>query len=101
MVGRSTATKVMNTNWNNSTAANAPADKKSRGLSLKSSSSSIWKSRISWRIALSAFLTILTVQVAILTLEIRDLEYDILSKIPRNGPHRDCPGHGRQCPAIC
>ncbi|MCB1556801.1 MAG: hypothetical protein KDJ15_05755, partial [Alphaproteobacteria bacterium] len=34
----------------------------------------IWRSRLSWRIALAVFLTILTVQAGILSLTIRDYE---------------------------
>ncbi len=49
--------------------------------SLNKSSSHIWKSRLSWRIAAVVFLTILTVQVAILTLTIRQEETKLLSDI--------------------
>ncbi len=48
---------------------------------LTRSSSHIWKSRLSWRIATVVFLTILTVQVAILTLTIRQEETKLLNEI--------------------
>lgn len=41
----------------------------------------IWKSRLSWRIALSVFLTILTVQVSIMVLTIQEFEQSELNKL--------------------
>lgn len=65
--------------------ANAPAEMmkkktrvKSKNMSLSrrlmGSPTQIWKSRLSWRIALAVFLTILTVQVGILSVTIKDYE---------------------------
>lgn len=48
-------------------------------------SSHIWKSRLSWRIAAVVFLTILTVQVAILALTIRQEETKTLNEIRELG----------------
>ncbi len=49
---------------------------KTKSLSrlLTSSPAQIWKSKISWRIAFAVFLTILTVQVGILSVTLRDYE---------------------------
>lgn len=59
------------------------AIKSSRAFS--TSSAQIWKSRLSWRIASVVFLTILLVQVAILTLNVRQEELKILSEIKEIG----------------
>lgn len=48
--------------------------KKNSPLFVSSSSAQIWKSRISWRITLAVFLTILTVQAIILNFTLRDFE---------------------------
>lgn len=45
----------------------------------------IWNSRLSWRIALSVFLTILTVQMAILLIGLRDFERNALSELQEVG----------------
>jgi len=45
----------------------------------------IWKSRISWRIALSVFLTILAVQVGILTLTVQQKETQYLNEVREIG----------------
>lgn len=45
----------------------------------------IWNSRISWRIALSVFLTILTVQMAILLIGLKDFERSALSELQEVG----------------
>jgi len=45
----------------------------------------IWKSRISWRIALSVFLTILAVQVGILTLTVQQKELQYLNEVREIG----------------
>ena len=45
----------------------------------------IWNSRISWRITLSAFLTILTIQVGILIMTIKNQEFDILDELREIG----------------
>ncbi len=55
--------------------------KLSMGKRLASPTTQIWKSRLSWRIALSVFLTILTVQVSILALTISDLQNSELLKL--------------------
>lgn len=54
-------------------------------LKAQSTSSQIWKSRLSWRITISAFLTILIVQVAILTLMIPQKEAQYLNEIKEIG----------------
>ena len=51
----------------------------------RASSAQIWKSRLSWRIATAVFLTILMVQVAILTLTVRQEEIKILNEIREIG----------------
>lgn len=45
----------------------------------------LWNSRLSWRIALSVFLTILTVQMAILLIGLRDFERNALSELQEVG----------------
>lgn len=59
----------------------ARATRSSNTSKLMSSSTQLWKSRLSWRITLVAFLTILTVQVGILSVTIRDYEYARLSEL--------------------
>ncbi len=86
MVGRSqhTVSEHMTTDWPDTSGA----DQKTRptlGERLLGSPARIWKSRISWRIALSVFLTILIVQVALLTLQIRTVEFKILDDIKETG----------------
>lgn len=49
------------------------------------SSAHLWKSRLSWRIAAVVFLTILVVQVAILTMTIRQEEEKLLGEIKEVG----------------
>lgn len=70
-----------------SDAEDGVEQEKRRSLSeaLLSSPARIWKSRISWRIALSAFLTILIVQIALLTLQIRNIEFKILGDLRELG----------------
>lgn len=57
---------------------------KTTGL-LGSSSAQIWKSRISWRIALAVFLTILAVQAIILNFTLRDFENARLQELKEVG----------------
>ncbi|MCD8494134.1 MAG: EAL domain-containing protein [Alphaproteobacteria bacterium] len=52
---------------------------------LTSSPTQIWKSRISWRIALSVFLTILTVQAGILNITLQDFETGRLADLRETG----------------
>jgi diguanylate cyclase (GGDEF)-like protein len=52
---------------------------------LISSPSQIWKSRISWRIALAVFLTILAVQAAILNFTLREFEKERLTHLREIG----------------
>ena len=47
--------------------------------------SQIWKSRLSWRIAMAAFFTILAVQIAILILTVKQEEIKLLSEIREVG----------------
>lgn len=49
------------------------------------SSVAIWKSRISWRIALAVFLTILTVQATILNFTLKDFEAEKLEQLKEIG----------------
>lgn len=49
------------------------------------SSTQIWKSRLSWRIALAVFLTILTVQVAILSVNIGEVRKTHLIQLVEEG----------------
>lgn len=57
------------------------ARNKSMGRRLASPTTQIWRSRLSWRIALSVFLTILTVQASILALTVNDVEQKELNKL--------------------
>ncbi len=52
---------------------------------MRNSTAQIWKSRLSWRIAGAVFMTILLVQVAILTLTVRQEEARILNDIREIG----------------
>ncbi|MCK5284975.1 MAG: EAL domain-containing protein [Alphaproteobacteria bacterium] len=52
---------------------------------LTNPSTHIWKSRISWRITIVVFLTILTVQAAILNITLKEFEYDKLSILRQLG----------------
>jgi diguanylate cyclase (GGDEF)-like protein len=74
----------MSADWPETSDAEAATQAKS-GLRFLSSPARIWKSRISWRIALSVFLTILIVQVALLTLQIKNIEYKILGDLREMG----------------
>jgi diguanylate cyclase (GGDEF)-like protein len=64
---------------------NIAIKRKAKGASMRTRLSSpttqIWRSRLSWRIALSVFLTILTVQVSILALTVSDIEQGELLKL--------------------
>jgi len=65
-----------------------PADAKSSvpaSAKFRLPSAKVWRSRISWRIAFSAFLTILTVQIGILTLAVKSKETTILGEIRELG----------------
>lgn len=58
----------------------------------------IWNSRLSWRIALSVFLTILTVQLAILLIGLKDVEQKQLNELQEMGRNALAPvieGQGR------
>jgi diguanylate cyclase (GGDEF)-like protein len=52
---------------------------------MSSSPTQIWKSRISWRIALAVFLTILTVQAGILNVTLRDFENGRIADLRETG----------------
>lgn len=52
---------------------------------MRASSAQIWKSRLSWRIAMAAFFTILAVQIAILILTVQQEEKKILNEIKEVG----------------
>ena len=61
-------------------------EKKQKNTSLFSTSSNqIWKSRISWRITLAVFLTILTVQAIILNFTLKDFERLRLAELKEIG----------------
>lgn len=51
------------------------------GQRLMGPPSQIWKSRLSWRIALVVFLTILTVQVGVLSVTLKDYEQSLLQDL--------------------
>ncbi|MBK7363215.1 MAG: EAL domain-containing protein [Micavibrio sp.] len=55
------------------------------GNLLVSSSGQIWKSRISWRIIIAVFLTILTVQAIILNFRLKEFETGLLDTLRENG----------------
>lgn len=59
--------------------------RKFHSTKLGASSAQIWRSRLSWRIASAAFLTILTVQVAILILTVNQHEQKLLDEIREIG----------------
>ena len=88
--------KIQGTGHRSSASAMKKADKplargraRTRKVSfadrLMGSPSQIWRSRLSWRIALAVFLTILTVQVTILGLTLQDYENERLNEIVANG----------------
>lgn len=60
-------------------------EKKKKMNLLGSSTAQIWKSRISWRIALAVFLTILAVQAIILNFTLRDFEKARLNELKEVG----------------
>ncbi|NQZ13465.1 MAG: EAL domain-containing protein [Alphaproteobacteria bacterium] len=65
-------------------------ERKTKALAASQSKSSksaakIWRSRISWRITSAVFLTIMTVQAAILTLTLEQKEQQILNEIQEVG----------------
>lgn len=55
------------------------------GLAFRSSPSKIWKSRLSWRIALAVFLTILTVQGGIMVVTVKNYEQARLDELVESG----------------
>lgn len=59
--------------------------KKALGVGREQKTARIWNSRLSWRIALSVFLTILTVQMAILLIGIGEFEQGQLNDIREVG----------------
>ena len=67
-----------------SNMAKTKVDKKA-SKSLNTSPAQIWKSRISWRIALAVFLTILAVQAIILNFTLRDFEQSRLNELKEVG----------------
>ncbi len=74
--------------WSASSKKTGAAGKKKLGgigTRLKSSPTQIWKSRLSWRITLAVFLTILTVQVVIMSLTITDVRNDQLTQLAEEG----------------
>lgn len=79
--------KKMAVNWSQAMGKNREnvgklaKDKKASSRRIASPTTQIWKSRLSWRIALSVFLTILTVQVSIMALTIKDIEQNELNRL--------------------
>ncbi|HPF78481.1 MAG TPA: EAL domain-containing protein [Alphaproteobacteria bacterium] len=63
----------------------AKLEKIKAAKAMRASSSQIWKSKLSWRIAMAAFFTILAVQIAILILTVKQEEIQILSEIKEVG----------------
>jgi len=62
------------------------ADKTSdRSRGIVGSSTQIWKSRLSWRITLAVFLTILTVQVGIMSVTVKNYEQEKLNELVDSG----------------
>lgn len=55
------------------------------GRALSSSPTKIWKSRLSWRITLVVFLTILTVQIGIMSITIENYRQTQLSQLAEEG----------------
>ncbi len=76
---------VMTTDWTDDAQDDAQKKNLSLAKSLTSPPAQIWRSRISWRIALTVFLTILTVQIAILTLTVKQEEMILLNDIRESG----------------
>ena len=76
---------VMTTDWTDDAQDKAQKKNLSLAKSLTSPPAQIWRSRISWRIALTVFLTILTVQIGILTLTIKQQEMTLLDRIRESG----------------
>ncbi len=75
----------MTTDWTDGANEQAQEQHLSLAKSLTSPPAQIWRSRISWRIALTVFLTILTVQIGILTLTIQQQENNMLFEIRESG----------------
>ncbi len=69
----------------NVTQQNKPRNGKSLSFLTSSSPAQIWRSRISWRIALAVFLTILAVQAIILNFTLRDFEQARLNDLREVG----------------
>ena len=65
-----------------------------------SSPSQIWKSRISWRIALAVFLTILAVQAAILNFTLKEFERERLGQLHEIGRAALAPRQWRALPVF-
>lgn len=86
MLAKATARlENMTIEWADEEKKAAKKRRRSMAQSLTGSPTKIWRSRISWRIALSVFLTILTVQVAIETLTVKQNEMDILNRLREVG----------------
>jgi diguanylate cyclase (GGDEF)-like protein len=71
--------------WSDTVKQDKIKVRRSRELGGSASSARIWRSRISWRIALSAFLTILVVQGGILFATFTQQEQTILNQIRESG----------------
>lgn len=79
------------------TSENGARRKKSASVSLavlSSAPTNIWRSRISWRIALSAFLTILVIQSAILIVTFKEEEKILLNNVREIGRSIIAPAIG-------
>jgi diguanylate cyclase (GGDEF)-like protein len=83
-MGRSAATS--NSDWSSAVIQRKRFNTSASSLAhMSESPTKIWRSRISWRIALSAFLTILVVQGGILLFTFKQQEMMLLSDIRENG----------------
>ncbi len=86
MLGRATARlDNMTIEWADEEKKAARRRRRTVAQGLTSSPTKIWRSRISWRIAMSLFLTILAVQLGIETLSVKQNEMDILGRLRELG----------------
>ncbi len=77
-------TSIPQSNYTDSAENVSEEQKKSKISFLKNSlstSTQIWKSKLSWRITLAVFLTILAVQAAILNITLKEFEYNELNTL--------------------
>jgi diguanylate cyclase (GGDEF)-like protein len=80
-----TATSRHASNWSDTVLNDKTKVRRSKEHATAASGARIWRSRISWRIALSAFLTILVVQGGILFATFTQQEQNLLNQIRESG----------------